>query len=56
MDLVSAYGTTTVNGLGLLTAFGFRDYDAEVIAALDKIGQGIQPLTQINSAGSAIQR
>jgi putative tryptophan/tyrosine transport system substrate-binding protein len=30
----SACGTTTVDGLGLFTAFGFCDYDTEVIATL----------------------
>ena len=33
MDLVSADGTTTIDGLGLPAAFGLRYYDPEVIAA-----------------------
>jgi hypothetical protein len=33
-DFVSACGATTVYGLGLPTAFGLRDDDTEVIAAL----------------------
>ena len=33
MDFVSAYGTTTIDGLGFLTAVGLRDDRAKVIAA-----------------------
>jgi len=32
-DFVSTLIATTVNGLGISTAFGFRDYDTEVISA-----------------------
>jgi hypothetical protein len=39
-NLIAAFGSfrdtliaTTVNGLGISTAFGFRDYDTEVISA-----------------------
>ena len=33
VNLVSADRTTTIDGLGLLTAFGLRYYDTEVVAA-----------------------
>ena len=33
VDLVSTVGATTVNGLGISTAFGFCDYYTEVMSA-----------------------
>jgi hypothetical protein len=32
VDFVSALIATTVNGLGISTAFGFRDFDTDVIS------------------------
>src|SRR4029453_17253333 len=32
VDFVSTFGATIVNGLGISTAFGFCDYDTEVIS------------------------
>ncbi len=33
VDFVPTFGATTVNGSRIYTAFGFRDYDTEVISA-----------------------
>ena len=56
VNLVSADRTTTIDGLGLLTAFGLRYYDTEVVAAPSgTIEQGKQPFNQANSARQFIQ-
>ena len=47
MDFVFADGTTTIDGLAFSTAFGFRDDDTEVIAALGT-GSGKVYSHQIN--------
>ena len=50
VDLVSTVGATTVNGLGISTAFGFCDYYTEVMWHLGQDWARYTAMLQINSA------